>query len=59
MDYYRDVCVNTFETKSKSKLFQSITHNDFWRSIGLKQNVKNPDFFERDEIFNDHIKIYN
>ena len=50
MDCFYNVCDKTNKTKSKSKCFQSLKHNDFDKWIWTKQTMKNTDLFDIDEI---------
>ena len=55
MDYYCNVPDKTIEIKRKSKNLQCITNNEIDKGIRTKYNIKNFDFFDIDEIFNDYI----
>ena len=53
MDSYCNVCDRLFKIKSKRKLFQSLTHKEFEKSIRMKHPIQDHDFFDIDEIFNE------
>ena len=45
--------------KFKKKHLQSLTHNKFEKCIRRKYNIQNPDFFDKDEIFNAYFHCHN
>ena len=55
MEYYCDVRDKTTKTKSKSKHLRSLTQNEFDKCIRIKHTIKNPDFFDLDDFFNENI----
>ena len=59
MDYYCNTCDKTNKTKSKSKHFQSLTHNEFEKCIRTKHTIQNTNYFDIAEIFNEYIKNHN
>ena len=55
MDYYCNVFDESIKSKSKSELFQSLTHSKVEKCIQMKHTIKNPEYFNIDEFVNDFI----
>ena len=56
MEDYCGVCDRTIQVRSKSKHFQTLTHNELEKRIGTKQTVQNPEPFNINSIFNEYIR---
>ena len=59
MDYYSDVCDESFELKSKKKHLRSLTQKELEKSIRTKDTLEKAEVFNIDEIFNDSITNHN
>ena len=55
MDYYCVICDKLSEVISKRRHLKSLTHNELGNFIRRKHNNRNPDFFDKDRIFNEFI----
>ena len=57
------MCDKTIKIKSKSKHLKSLNHNELEKCIRIKPSIKKPDFFDKDELFDNyitnHIKKFN
>ena len=55
MDYPCDACDKTSRIESKNKHLKSLAHTELHKCIRRKCTIENPDFFDRDEVFNEFI----
>ena len=59
MAYYCKCCDKAIKLKLKNNHFKSFMHVHFGKYIPISQSIKNPDFFDIDEIFNDYFTKHN
>ena len=59
MDYYCEFCDDITKIESKSKHLQSLSHNDFRKSIRRNHTIRNPDFIAIDEMFHEYNTFHN
>ena len=59
MSYYCDICDQTSNLKSKNKHLKSTTHNELEKSFRIFHSIKNPEFFNVDDLCNDFINNHN
>ena len=51
-DYNCIVCDKIINIKSKSVHLQSLTRKEVYKCVRIKHTIQNPDFFEKEYIFN-------
>ena len=59
MNYYCDVYDKTKKIKSKNIHLDSLTQNKREECKRTKRNIRKPDFFNIDDIFNNYITNHN
>ena len=56
---YCDICVKTIKLKSKNNHLKSLTHIQEEKGLRINHTIRNPNFFDVDKIFNNHITNHN
>ena len=55
MDRFCFVCDKTIKTISKRKHLPSLTDNEPEKVIQIEHTIENPNFFDIEDLFNEHI----